>query len=158
MTSTWEIRQRRKECEERWKVWNWRTDGDTRLQLLLRPAFQPSTPTTIRYHISHHVSLSLTFDFDFFVFVETPWYQYSNGGVKVLIYGRERSVILEAVAHDKHCVLANILAAHFLHSSGSSRALTCLHAAKSHLVPSHLLLFLFCFSDSIHQIQKQNTK
>lgn len=77
---------------------------------------------------------------------------------KVLIYGRERSVILEAVAHDKHCVLANILAAHFLYSSGSSRALTCLHAAKSHLVPSHLLLFLFCFSDSIHQIQKQNTK
>lgn len=83
---------------------------------------------------------------------------------KVLIYGRERSVILEAVAHDKHCVLANILAAHFLHSSGSSRALTCLHAAKSNLVPSHLLptiacfFVLFCFSDSIHQIQKQNTK
>lgn len=79
---------------------------------------------------------------------------------KVLIYGRERSVILEAVAHDKHCVLANILAAHFLHSSGSSRALTCLHAAKSNLVPSHLLptiacfFVLFCFSDSIHQKQK----
>ncbi|KAK7407322.1 hypothetical protein VNO78_09139 [Psophocarpus tetragonolobus] len=52
---------------------------------------------------------------------------------QVLIYGRERSVILEAVAHDKHCVLANILAAHYLQSSDSSRALTCLHAAKSHL-------------------------
>ncbi|RDX73424.1 Tetratricopeptide repeat protein 38, partial [Mucuna pruriens] len=52
---------------------------------------------------------------------------------QVLGYGRERSVILEAVEHDKHCVLANILAAHFLHSSHSSRAPICLNAAKSHL-------------------------
>ncbi|KAK7309553.1 hypothetical protein RJT34_06367 [Clitoria ternatea] len=52
---------------------------------------------------------------------------------QVLIYGRERSVILEAVEHDKHCVLANVLASHFLHSSGSSRALAYLDVAKSDL-------------------------
>ena len=34
--------------------------------------------------------------------------------IKVLSYGRERSVILEALVHDKDCVLANILAATFL--------------------------------------------
>ncbi|KAJ1378863.1 Reverse transcriptase-like, partial [Sesbania bispinosa] len=45
----------------------------------------------------------------------------------VLSYGRERSVILEAVAHDKHCVLANALAAHFASSSAY------LDAARSHL-------------------------
>ncbi|KAL5122334.1 Tetratricopeptide repeat protein 38 [Glycine soja] len=66
---------------------------------------------------------------------------------QVLIYGRERSVILEAVAHDKHCVLANILAAHFLHSSGSSRALTCLHAAKSNL--EHATLYEKLVFDAI---------
>ncbi|KAG5068006.1 hypothetical protein AAZX31_01G038500 [Glycine max] len=66
---------------------------------------------------------------------------------QVLIYGRERSVILEAVAHDKHCVLANILAAHFLYSSGSSRALTCLHAAKSHL--EHATLYEKLVFDAI---------
>lgn len=85
-----------------------------------------------------------------FVFAETLWYHNSNGlrllWIKVLIYGRERSVILEAVAHDNHCVLANILAAHFLYSPDYSRALTCLHAAQSHLVPFHLLLLFSSLS------------
>ncbi|KAG2707321.1 hypothetical protein I3760_05G143400 [Carya illinoinensis] len=50
---------------------------------------------------------------------------------QVLIYGRGRSVILEAPFHDKDCVLANILAAHFLCSSDPSRAPSHLQAAKS---------------------------
>ncbi|CAK9172223.1 unnamed protein product [Ilex paraguariensis] len=52
---------------------------------------------------------------------------------QVLSYGRKRSVILEAPVHDPHCVLANILAAHFLCSSDPSRALLYLDAAKSRL-------------------------
>lgn len=52
---------------------------------------------------------------------------------QVLSHGRERSVILEAPAHDKDCVLANILAAHFLCSSNPSRAPSHLQAAKSRL-------------------------
>lgn len=59
--------------------------------------------------------------------------------MKVMSYGRERSVILEAVEHDKNCVLANTLVAHYLHSSASSRAHPYLDAAKSHLVTSLLL-------------------
>ena len=54
--------------------------------------------------------------------------------IKVLSYGRERSVILEALVHDKDCVLANILAASFLCSSHPSRALSHIQAAKSLLV------------------------
>lgn len=50
---------------------------------------------------------------------------------QVLSYGRERSVILEAPVHDKDCVLANILAAHFLCSSDPSRAPSHFQAAKS---------------------------
>lgn len=53
--------------------------------------------------------------------------------LQVLSYGRQRSVILEAPAHDPHCVLANILAAHFCASSDSSRAPSFLRAAKSKL-------------------------
>lgn len=52
----------------------------------------------------------------------------------MLSYGRDRSVILEAPSHDKDCVLANILAAHFLCSSDPSRAPSHLQAAKSRLV------------------------
>ncbi|WJX93746.1 hypothetical protein P8452_75236 [Trifolium repens] len=52
---------------------------------------------------------------------------------QVLSYGKKRCVILEALAHDKDCVLANILAAHFLYSSDPSRASSCLEAAKSQL-------------------------
>ncbi|XP_062160359.1 uncharacterized protein LOC133867623 [Alnus glutinosa] len=52
---------------------------------------------------------------------------------QVLSCGRERSVILEAPAHDKDCVLANILAALFLCSSARSRAPSHLQAAKSRL-------------------------
>lgn len=52
---------------------------------------------------------------------------------QVLSYGRQRSVILEAPDHDKDCVLANILAAHFLCSSDRSRAVSHLQAAKSRL-------------------------
>ena len=54
--------------------------------------------------------------------------------IKVLSYGRERSVILEALVHDKDCVLANILAASFLCSSDPSRAPSHIQAAKSLLV------------------------
>ncbi|KAE8023353.1 hypothetical protein FH972_009061 [Carpinus fangiana] len=53
--------------------------------------------------------------------------------LQVLSHGRERSVILEAPGHDKDCVLANILAAHFLCSSDPSRAPSHLQAAKSRL-------------------------
>ncbi|KAM5566600.1 tetratricopeptide repeat protein 38 [Rosa sericea] len=52
---------------------------------------------------------------------------------QVLSYGRRRSVILEAPAHDHNCVLANILAAHFLCSSDPSKAPSHLQAAKSRL-------------------------
>lgn len=54
--------------------------------------------------------------------------------MKVLNYGRNRSVIVEAPLHDPCCVLANILAAHFLSSSSnSSLAPSHLHAANTHL-------------------------
>ncbi|KAL6533551.1 hypothetical protein OROMI_027663 [Orobanche minor] len=52
---------------------------------------------------------------------------------QVLSYGRERSVIPEAPKSDPECVLGNILAAHFLCSSDSSRAPEFIDAAKSHL-------------------------
>ncbi|GFZ21576.1 tetratricopeptide repeat (TPR)-like superfamily protein [Actinidia rufa] len=54
-------------------------------------------------------------------------------GYQVLSYGRERSVILEASAHDPNCVLANILTAQFLCSSNPSRAPPHLEAAKAKL-------------------------
>lgn len=57
----------------------------------------------------------------------------------MLIYGRKRSLILEASVHDKDCVLANILAAHIL-SSDPSRARSYLQAAESQLV---CLIFFF---------------
>ncbi|KAL0385676.1 UNVERIFIED_CONTAM: hypothetical protein Sradi_2961900 [Sesamum radiatum] len=52
---------------------------------------------------------------------------------QVLSYGRNRSVILEAPESDPECVLGNILAAHFLCSADSSRAVPLINAAKSHL-------------------------
>ncbi|XP_019238541.1 PREDICTED: tetratricopeptide repeat protein 38 isoform X2 [Nicotiana attenuata] len=57
---------------------------------------------------------------------------------QVLSYGRERSVILEAPKQDPTCVLANILAAHYLSSGDSSRAMPLLEAAKSYLEQSSL--------------------
>ncbi|XP_075104170.1 uncharacterized protein LOC107764562 isoform X2 [Nicotiana tabacum] len=57
---------------------------------------------------------------------------------QVLSYGRERSVILEAPKQDPTCVLANILAAHYLSSADSSRALPLLQAAKSYLEQASL--------------------
>ncbi|GAB4839915.1 hypothetical protein Ancab_020625 [Ancistrocladus abbreviatus] len=51
---------------------------------------------------------------------------------QVLNYGKKRSVILEAAAHDEHCVLANILAAHFCFYSDPSRSPHYLDAAKCH--------------------------
>ncbi|KAL2510192.1 Tetratricopeptide repeat (TPR)-like superfamily protein [Forsythia ovata] len=53
--------------------------------------------------------------------------------LQVLSYGRKRSVLLEAPRNDPKCVLGNILAAHFLCSSDTSRALPLIDAAKSHL-------------------------
>ncbi|KAJ0094320.1 hypothetical protein Patl1_16301 [Pistacia atlantica] len=52
---------------------------------------------------------------------------------QVLSYGRERRAILEAAEHDKDCVLANILAAHFLASNNPSKASAYIHAAESRL-------------------------
>ncbi|MED6147014.1 hypothetical protein PIB30_040050 [Stylosanthes scabra] len=52
---------------------------------------------------------------------------------QVISYGRDRSVILEALDHDNNCVLANILAAQFLLSVDPSRAPSCLLSAKSNL-------------------------
>lgn len=44
-------------------------------------------------------------------------------------------MILEAVKHDPECVLANVLAAHFMVSSdGKTRVLSYLDSAKSRLV------------------------
>lgn len=54
--------------------------------------------------------------------------------MKVLSYGRERRVILEAAEHDKDCVLGNILAAHFMASNDPSKASAYIHAAESRLV------------------------
>lgn len=51
---------------------------------------------------------------------------------------------MEAPKQDPTCVLANILAAHFLCSADSSRAMPLLEAAKSHLVQI-LQLFLIIF-------------
>ncbi|GAB2280350.1 hypothetical protein Dimus_014987 [Dionaea muscipula] len=54
---------------------------------------------------------------------------------QVLSYGRERSVILDAPIHDEGCVLGNILAAHFLLSSGTddfNKVLLYVQAAQSH--------------------------
>ena len=58
----------------------------------------------------------------------------------MLNYGRKRSIILEAPGHDEHCVLGNILAAHYLSSTGSSKASCFLQAAKSHYVKISLAL------------------
>ncbi|WCJ21770.1 Tetratricopeptide repeat (TPR)-like superfamily protein [Euphorbia peplus] len=52
---------------------------------------------------------------------------------QVLSYGRERHVILEASVHDQDCVLANILAAHYLCSSHPSRAAPYIQAAQNRL-------------------------
>lgn len=52
----------------------------------------------------------------------------------MLSYGRERRVILDAPLHDHDCVLANILAAHFLFSADPSRAPFHFQAAKYRLV------------------------
>ncbi|XP_019095160.1 PREDICTED: tetratricopeptide repeat protein 38-like isoform X2 [Camelina sativa] len=54
----------------------------------------------------------------------------------VLIYGRNRKVILEAPIYDKDCVLGNILAAHYLSSSDHSRANSFVEAATSNLEQS----------------------
>ena len=77
--------------------------------------------------------------------------------MKVLSYGRERRVILEATLHDKDCVLANILAAHFLCSSANpSLASFHIQAANSRLVsvlPSVIMyglcLLMGCFTCEI---------
>lgn len=62
---------------------------------------------------------------------------------QVLSYGRDRRVILEAPVHDKDCVLANILAAHFLFSSDPSEASLHIEAAKSRLVIFFSLYLVF---------------
>lgn len=98
------------------------------------------------YHqvrVSHHPFL-LLFPFLFYHFFFVFFKSVSVFSMKVLSYGRERCVILEAVVHDNYCVLANTLVAHFLYSSDSSKAASYLHTAKSHLVSvtSHLFYSL----------------
>lgn len=53
---------------------------------------------------------------------------------KALRYGRKKSVILEAVAEDEGCVLANVLAAEYLAYVDTPRASPLIEVAKSHLV------------------------
>lgn len=62
----------------------------------------------------------------------------------MLSYGRKRSVILEATVHDKDCVLANVLAAHFLSSSDPSRVHHHLQAAKAGLVSFYFYFYFIC--------------
>jgi len=62
--------------------------------------------------------------------------------MKVLGYGREKKVILEAPNYDNDCVLANILAAHYLSSFDPVRARSYALAAESRLVSSTLLSLL----------------
>lgn len=61
--------------------------------------------------------------------------------MKVLGYGREKKVILEAPLYDKDYVLGNVLAAHYLISSDLSRAKTYVKAAESYLVSSTLFFY-----------------
>lgn len=81
--------------------------------------------------------------------------------MKVLSYGRKRAVIMEAIDHDRNCVLANILAAHFCCSSDPSRVPSLLHAANSNLVISHYPLLALCvfvhsiFYSVLHLVYKQ---
>ena len=72
--------------------------------------------------------------------------------MKVLSYGRERRVILEAAEHDKDCVLANILAAQFLSSSDSFKASLHIRAAKSRLV---IFFFLGPFLENFQNYHKR---
>ncbi|CDY25821.1 BnaA07g09610D [Brassica napus] len=54
--------------------------------------------------------------------------------MKVLGYGRDRKVNLEAPLYDKDCVLGNNLAAHYLFSSDISKAKIYDRAAEYHLI------------------------
>ncbi|XP_057448355.1 uncharacterized protein LOC130739906 [Lotus japonicus] len=73
---------------------------------------------------------------------------------QVLIYGRKRSVILEAVGHDQNCVLANTLAAHFVYSPASSRARPYLDAANSFL--EHATLYEKLVFDTISYLVSED--
>ncbi|KAL5722247.1 hypothetical protein ACHQM5_005790 [Ranunculus cassubicifolius] len=53
---------------------------------------------------------------------------------QVLNYGRNRSVILEAQSSDENCVLANILAAHYIASTNPLKSTLYLASAKSKLI------------------------
>lgn len=59
--------------------------------------------------------------------------------MKVLSYGRNRKVILEAARRDPECVLANVLAAHFASSKMPSATSSYRDAAASRLVSDVLL-------------------
>ncbi|XP_039119732.1 tetratricopeptide repeat protein 38 [Dioscorea cayenensis subsp. rotundata] len=50
---------------------------------------------------------------------------------QLLVFGRNRAVILDATRHDPTCALANVLAAHFLASQDSAKAASFLSAAAS---------------------------
>lgn len=65
--------------------------------------------------------------------------------MKVLSYGRSRSVIVKASEQDPSCVLANILTAHY-YASSSNPSLSSAHleAAKAHLVINFSLSLIMC--------------
>lgn len=69
--------------------------------------------------------------------------------MKVLSYGRWRSVIVKASQQDPTCVLANILTAHY-YASSSNPSLSSAHleAAKAHLV-INFSLSLLCVYDVV---------
>lgn len=56
--------------------------------------------------------------------------------LKILSYGRNKAVILDASRSDPSCVLANTLAANFLFNHNPSKALSHLQSASLQLVTS----------------------
>ena len=110
----------------------------TPLQMI---ASLPLTPILTRFIYLFYSRAVLPYRFSF---VSIPFWFFDIVVclMKVLGYGREKKVILEAPLYDKDCVLGNVLAAHYLISSDLSRAKTYVKAAESHLVSSTLFFFL----------------
>lgn len=104
-------------------------------------------PSGLEFHNGFSLFFNVLFHFSVkeFQFSQVGFsWDFVSECVKVLSYGRKRPVVLEALVHDKDCALANILAAHFIHSSDPSKAKFFLEAAKCRLVTFHLFC-LICF-------------
>ena len=108
----------------------------TPLQMI---ASLPLTPILTRFIYLSQSRVVLSYRFSF---MSVPFWFFDIVVclMKVLGYGREKKVILEAPLYDKDCVLGNVLAAHCLISSDVSRAKTYAKAAESHLVSSLYLV------------------